>query len=51
MGDVQTEDIQAQQQLKRLEAELKEILPASGYDFDLKDHRDANVVARPKPSQ
>ncbi|WP_426031032.1 DNA repair protein [Cypionkella sp. TWP1-2-1b2] len=51
MGDVQAEEMQAQKQLKRLEADLKEILPTLGYDFDLEDHRDANVVALPKPSK
>jgi len=51
MGDVQAEKMQAQKQLKRLEAVLKEILPTLGYDFDLEGHRDANVVALPKPSK
>ena len=51
MGDVQAEEMQAQVQLKRLEADLKEILPTLGYDFDLEDHRDANVVALPKPGK
>ena len=51
MGDVQAEEIQAQKQMKRLEADLKEILPTLGYDFDLEDHRDANVVALPKPGK
>jgi hypothetical protein len=49
MGDIQAEELQAQTQMKRLEADLKEILPTLGYDFDLDDHRDANVVALPKP--
>jgi hypothetical protein len=49
MGDIQAEELQAQTQLKRLEADLKEILPTLGYDFDMDDHRDANVVALPKP--
>ncbi|MDZ4393613.1 DNA repair protein [Cypionkella sp.] len=51
MGDVQAEEMQVQIQLKRLEADLKEILPTLGYDFDLEDHRDANVVALPKPGK
>lgn len=55
LGDIQAEEMQAQTQLKRLEADLKEILPTLGYDFDLEDHRDdhrdANVVALPKPSK
>ncbi|WP_054004815.1 hypothetical protein [Cypionkella psychrotolerans] len=51
MDDVQAEEMQAQKQLKRLEADLKEILPTLGYDFDLEDHRDANVVTLPKPGK
>ncbi|OYU40521.1 MAG: DNA repair protein [Pseudorhodobacter sp. PARRP1] len=51
MGDVQAEEVQAQVQLRRLEADLKEILPTLGYDFDMEDHRDANVVALPKPGK
>ena len=51
MGDVQAEEMQAQKQMKRLEADLKEILPTLGYDFDLEDHRDANVVALAKPGK
>lgn len=59
LGDIQAEELQAQTQLKRLEADLKEILPTLGYDFDLDDHRDdfkeaprdANVVALPKPGK
>ncbi|MDO8982295.1 hypothetical protein [Cypionkella sp.] len=51
MGDVQAEEMQAQKQMKRLEADLKEILPTLGYDFDLGDHRDANVLALPKPGK
>ena len=48
LTDIDAEDRMAQTQLKRLEADLKEILPTLGYDFDLEDHRDANVVALPK---
>ncbi|GLS87222.1 hypothetical protein GCM10010873_21960 [Cypionkella aquatica] len=55
MGDVQAEENLAQIQMKRLEADLKEILPTLGYDFDLEDHKDeykdANVVSLPKPGK
>ena len=51
MTDIEAEERTAQTQLKRLEADLKEILPTLGYDFDLEDHRDANVVALPKPGK
>ncbi len=48
---VRAEEMQAQKQLKRREADLKEILPTLGYDLDLEDHRDANMVALPKPGK
>mgnify|MGYP003514976208 FL=1 len=38
-------------QIKRLEADLKEILPTLGYDFDHDELRDANVVQLPKSGQ
>lgn len=47
--DLQAEELQAQAQLKRLEADLKDILPQLGYDID--EIRDANVVALPKPNK
>lgn len=48
MSDIEAEEHQQQVQLKRLEADLKVILPLLGYDFD--DTRsDRNVVALPKP--
>jgi hypothetical protein len=47
--DLQAEELQAQAQLKRLEADLKEILPQLGYDID--EIRDANVVSLPKPNK
>lgn len=49
MQDIDTEERIAQVQLRRLEADLKEILPTLGYDFDMEDVRDANVVTLPKP--
>lgn len=50
-NDITAEEVKAQAQIKRLEADLKEILPTLGYDFDIEDHRDANVVALPKPGK
>lgn len=47
--DVDAEERQAQVQLRRLEADLKEILPSLGYLVDVDDLRDANVVSLPKP--
>ena len=49
MQDIDTEERIAQVQLRRLEADLKEVLPTLGYDIDLDDVRDANVVTLPKP--
>lgn len=51
LQDVEAEERSAQVQIKRLEADLKEILPTLGYDFDLDDHRDLNVVQLPKPGK
>ncbi|MDR7124945.1 DNA repair protein [Pseudotabrizicola sp. 4114] len=51
MQDVDREERQAQTQLRRLEADLKEILPTLGYDFDIEDARDVNVVSLPKPQK
>ncbi len=51
LTDIEAEERTAQTQLKRLEADLKDILPTLGYAFDLEDHRDANVVALPKPGK
>lgn len=51
LTDIEAEERQAQVQLKRLEADLKEILPGLGYDFDHDDAREANVVALPKPAK
>lgn len=43
--DVETEERRNHDQIRRLEADLKEILPGLGYDFD--DPRDGNVVTLP----
>jgi len=51
LRDVEAEERTAQIQIRRLEADLREILPALGYDFDMEDHRDANVVQLPKPGK
>ena len=50
--DIDSDERQAQVQLRRLEADLKEILPGLGYDLDWGDDpRDGNVVTLPKPSK
>lgn len=51
LQDVEAEERMAQTQIRRLEADLKEILPSLGYDFDLEDHREQNVVQLPKPGK
>ncbi|WP_435259153.1 DNA repair protein [Thioclava sp. FR2] len=50
--DIDSDERQAQVQLRRLEADLKEILPSLGYDLDWGDDpREANVVSLPKPAK
>ena len=51
LTDIEAEERQAQQQIKRLEADLREILPGLGYAFDLDDKPDGNVVSLPKPAR
>ena len=51
LGDIEAEEHKAQTQIKRLEADLKEILPTLGYDFDHSEPTDANVVSLPKPGK
>lgn len=48
LTDVEAEERQAQVQLRRLEADLKEILPGLGYSVDFEDRAEGNVVALPK---
>jgi membrane protein implicated in regulation of membrane protease activity len=47
--DVDADERVAQVQLRRLEADLREILPTLG--FEMEDKQDANVVALPKPGK
>lgn len=51
LQDVEAEERAAQTQIRRLEADLKDILPTLGYDFDLEEHREPNVVQLPKPGK
>jgi len=48
LTDIEAEERTAQQQIRRLEADLKEILPTLGYAFDMPEPQDANVVALSK---
>ncbi|HBD90256.1 MAG: hypothetical protein A2092_02795 [Rhodobacteraceae bacterium GWE1_64_9] len=43
--DVEAEERRNHEQIKRLEADLREVLPSLGYDFD--EPREANVVTLP----
>ena len=47
LHDIEAEERTAQTQIRRLDADLKEILPTLGYDFDHSEPSDANVVALP----
>ena len=49
LADIEADERKAQQQIRRLDADLKEILPTLGYDFDHEDATPANVVALNKP--
>jgi len=51
MVDIRAEERSAQTQIKRLEADLKEILPNLGYDFDHNETADANVFSLVKPGK
>lgn len=50
LTDIEADERQAQQQLKRLEADLKDILPGLGYSVDFDDRAEGNVVTLPKPA-
>jgi hypothetical protein len=49
MTDIEAEERQAQTQIRRLEADLREILPGLGYTVEMEDRTDGNVVSLPKP--
>jgi len=51
LTDVEREERQAELQIKRLEADLREILPQLGYAMEIEEQRDATVVQLPKPSK
>jgi len=50
LTDIEADERQAQVQLRRLEADLKEILPGLGYAIEIDDRPDGNVVSLPKPA-
>lgn len=51
MHDIDAEERQAQVQLKRLEADLRDLLPTLGYAMEFDELRDDNVVSLPKPAK
>ncbi len=51
LADVEAEERSAHLQIRRLDADLKEILPTLGYDFDQEDIAAANVVSLTKPGK
>ena len=51
LADIEAVERANNQQIRRLEADLKEILPTLGYDFDLEDIAPANVVSLAKPGK
>lgn len=48
LTDIEVEERQAEQQIKRLEADLREILPQIGYAMEAEESRDTTVVQLPK---
>lgn len=51
LTDIEVEERQAEAQIKRLEADLREILPQIGYAMEAEENRDATVVQLPKPGK
>ena len=51
LTDIEVEERQAETQIKRLEADLREILPQLGYAMEPEETRDATVVQLPKPGK
>lgn len=48
LTEIEVEERQAEAQIKRLEADLREILPQIGYAMEAEENRDATVVQLPK---
>ena len=51
LTDIEVEERGAEAQIKRLEADLREILPQIGYAMEPEENRDATVVQLPKPGK
>lgn len=51
LTDIEAEERQAELQIKRLEADLRDILPQLGYALEADDPRETTVVQLPKPGK
>lgn len=51
LTDIEADERRAEQQIKRLEADLREVLPQLGYAMEVEEPRDSTVVQMPKPSK
>ncbi len=51
LTEIESEERTAQTQIRRLEADLQEILPTLGYDFDIGETHPDNVVSLSKPGK
>lgn len=51
LTDIEADERRVEQQIKRLEADLRDVLPQLGYAMELEEHRDSTVVQMPKPSK
>jgi len=51
LTDIEVEERQAEVQIKRLEADLREVLPQLGYAMEFEEPRESTVVQLPKPSK
>lgn len=49
--DVETEEREVERQIKRLEGDLREVLPQLGYAMESEEPREATVVQLPKPGK
>ena len=51
LTDIEAEERQAELHIKRLEADLRDILPQLGYALEADDPRETTVVQLPKPGK
>ena len=51
LNDIEAEERQIERQIKRLEADLREVLPQLGYAMEADDPRESTVVQLPMPAK